>query len=95
MLSGLERFLVEFVRRNDETVAGLTTPQIESLVLMVVGTIWIAVASRQPEDCGATGVSSRARLREHRHHAGGDDADVPPTDRRRHSPESSLALPAL
>ena len=48
VLSGLERFLVEFVRRNDETVAGLTTPQVESLVLMLVGTIWIAVASRQP-----------------------------------------------
>ena len=34
VLSGLERFLVEFVRRNDATVAGLTTPQVESLVLM-------------------------------------------------------------
>ena len=34
VLAGLERFLVEFVRRNDETVAGLTTPQLESLALM-------------------------------------------------------------
>ena len=31
VLAGLERFLVEFVRRNDEVVAGLTTPQLESL----------------------------------------------------------------
>ena len=37
VLSGLERFLVEFVRRNEDTVAGLTTPQVESLVLMAVG----------------------------------------------------------
>jgi phosphatidylglycerol:prolipoprotein diacylglycerol transferase len=47
VLSGLERFLVEFVRRNDETVAGLTTPQVESLVLMAVGAVWIAVVSRR------------------------------------------------
>jgi phosphatidylglycerol---prolipoprotein diacylglyceryl transferase len=47
VLSGLERFLVEFVRRNPDTVAGLTTPQVESLVLMLVGTVWIAVVSRQ------------------------------------------------
>jgi phosphatidylglycerol:prolipoprotein diacylglycerol transferase len=48
VLSGLERFLVEFVRRNEETVAGLTTPQVESIVLMLVGSVWIAVVSRQP-----------------------------------------------
>jgi phosphatidylglycerol---prolipoprotein diacylglyceryl transferase len=47
MLSGLERFLVEFVRRNPDTVAGLTTAQVESVVLMVVGTVWIAAVSRQ------------------------------------------------
>jgi phosphatidylglycerol---prolipoprotein diacylglyceryl transferase len=48
VLSGLERFLVEFLRRNEDTVAGLTTPQVESLLLMLVGTVWIAVVSRQP-----------------------------------------------
>jgi phosphatidylglycerol---prolipoprotein diacylglyceryl transferase len=47
VLSGLERFLVEFVRRNDEVWAGLTAPQIESLVLVVVGGVWLAVASRR------------------------------------------------
>jgi phosphatidylglycerol---prolipoprotein diacylglyceryl transferase len=47
VLSGLERFLVEFVRRNDEVWAGLTVPQIESLVLMVIGAFWIALASRR------------------------------------------------
>ncbi len=47
VLSGLERFLVEFVRRNDEVWAGLTVPQIESLVLMAVGVTWIAVVGRR------------------------------------------------
>jgi phosphatidylglycerol:prolipoprotein diacylglycerol transferase len=47
VLSGLERFLVEFVRRNDEVWAGLTVPQIESLALMVIGATWIAVVSRR------------------------------------------------
>jgi phosphatidylglycerol:prolipoprotein diacylglycerol transferase len=48
VLSGLERFLVEFVRRNEATVAGLTTPQVESLALMSIGAVWIAVVSRRP-----------------------------------------------
>ena len=47
VLSGLERFLVEFLRRNDEVWAGLTVPQIESLGLMVVGIAWFALASRR------------------------------------------------
>jgi phosphatidylglycerol:prolipoprotein diacylglycerol transferase len=47
VLSGLERFLVEFVRRNDQVWAGLTAPQIESLVLMLVGLVWIGLVSRR------------------------------------------------
>ncbi len=34
---GLERLLVEFVRRNHHVVAGLTAPQLESIALMIVG----------------------------------------------------------
>ena len=45
VLSGTERFLVEFIRRNDEVFAGLTVPQLESLGLMVVGLIWFARAA--------------------------------------------------
>jgi phosphatidylglycerol:prolipoprotein diacylglycerol transferase len=44
--SGLERFLVEFVRRNKEVLAGLTAPQLESLVLLAIGTIWLAAMLR-------------------------------------------------
>jgi phosphatidylglycerol:prolipoprotein diacylglycerol transferase len=47
VLAGLERFLVEFVRRNDEVLAGLTAPQLQSLVMIVVGGVWFALAGRR------------------------------------------------
>jgi phosphatidylglycerol:prolipoprotein diacylglycerol transferase len=47
VLAGAERFLVEFVRRNDEVLAGLTTAQLESLALMLVGGVWLALAGRR------------------------------------------------
>ncbi|MGH2911318.1 MAG: prolipoprotein diacylglyceryl transferase [Solirubrobacteraceae bacterium] len=37
LFSGLERLLVEFIRRNKEVLVGLTAPQVESVVLMVCG----------------------------------------------------------
>ena len=43
--SGLERFLVEFIRRNHEVLAGLTAPQLESLVLIAVGLTWLVAMS--------------------------------------------------
>ncbi len=45
--SGLERFLVEFIRRNKEVVAGLTAPQLESLALLAIGLVWLAVMVRR------------------------------------------------
>ncbi len=45
--AGAERFLVEFIRRNDDVLAGLTTPQLESLGMMLAGMAWIAIASRR------------------------------------------------
>jgi len=47
LLSGFERFLVEFVRRNSEVAAGLTAPQLESLGLMLVGACWLALLMRR------------------------------------------------
>jgi len=47
VLSGLERLLVEFIRRNHEVWAGLTAPQIESVALIVIGSAWIALATRR------------------------------------------------
>jgi phosphatidylglycerol:prolipoprotein diacylglycerol transferase len=45
--SGLERLLVEFVRRNSEVWAGLTGPQLESLGLMLAGAVWLALLMRR------------------------------------------------
>lgn len=41
--AGIERFLVEFLRRNDTVADGLTTAQFLSIALMVAGCAWIAV----------------------------------------------------
>jgi phosphatidylglycerol:prolipoprotein diacylglycerol transferase len=46
--AGVERFLVEFVRRNEEVVAGLTQPQLISLALMALGAAIVAVRARVP-----------------------------------------------
>jgi phosphatidylglycerol:prolipoprotein diacylglycerol transferase len=47
VFAGAERFLVEFIRRNSEVVAGLTAPQLESLGLMLAGGAWLAIAWRR------------------------------------------------
>jgi phosphatidylglycerol---prolipoprotein diacylglyceryl transferase len=45
--AGLERFLVEFVRRNDTVLAGLTAPQFESLAVALAGVVWLFVVARR------------------------------------------------
>ncbi len=45
--SGLERLLVEFIRRNKEVLVGLTAPQLESVVLCAIGSAWLAVMIRR------------------------------------------------
>jgi phosphatidylglycerol:prolipoprotein diacylglycerol transferase len=47
VLAGAERFLVEFVRRNEVVGLGLTAPQFESLGLLVAGLVWLAVLARR------------------------------------------------
>jgi phosphatidylglycerol:prolipoprotein diacylglycerol transferase len=46
LLSGIERLLVEFVRRNHRIVIGLTAPQLESIALMVIGAVWLVLLAR-------------------------------------------------
>jgi phosphatidylglycerol:prolipoprotein diacylglycerol transferase len=46
LLSGTERLLVEFVRRNHRVILGLTAPQLESILLMVVGAAWLVWMER-------------------------------------------------
>jgi len=47
LLSGLERLLVEFIRRNKEVFAGLTAPQLESIALMAIGAVLLAVMAKR------------------------------------------------
>src|SRR5262249_24197675 len=60
VLSGLERFLVEFIRRNNEVLAGLTAPQLESLALCLIGSVWLAIMG---PDGGVAGRRRGARAR--------------------------------
>jgi phosphatidylglycerol:prolipoprotein diacylglycerol transferase len=46
VLAGAERFLVEFLRRNPESFAGLTAPQLESLGMIAVGAVWLLLVAR-------------------------------------------------
>ena len=46
VLAGCERFLVEFVRRNEPVVAGLTEAQLLSLTMMIAGGVWLWRAAR-------------------------------------------------
>jgi phosphatidylglycerol:prolipoprotein diacylglycerol transferase len=46
VFSGLERLLVEFIRRNKEVLYGLTSAQLESIVLMIIGVAWLSVMAR-------------------------------------------------
>ncbi len=55
VLMGVSRFLVEFIRLNDEVALGLSQPQIWSLMLVVIG---LAVACRS---YGSGGSASIAR----------------------------------
>lgn len=47
LIGGLERFLVEFIRRNDSVLIGLTTAQIESAIMMLAGAVWLIVLLRR------------------------------------------------
>jgi phosphatidylglycerol:prolipoprotein diacylglycerol transferase len=58
VLSGLERFLVEFIRRNKEVLVGLTAPQVESIVLLLIGLVWLTLMMR---GSGLSGLRAQAR----------------------------------
>src|SRR3954453_15766264 len=48
VLAGLERLLVEFIRRNDEVAAGLTLPQLVSVAMIAGGVALLASVGRGP-----------------------------------------------
>ena len=57
LFSGLERFLVEFIRRNKEVLAGLTGPQLESLLAVAAGAVWLALMATRD---GVAGLRAQA-----------------------------------
>lgn len=47
LIAGTERFLIEFIRRNEEVAAGLTLAQIISIALVAAGTAGIVAGRRR------------------------------------------------
>jgi phosphatidylglycerol:prolipoprotein diacylglycerol transferase len=47
VFAGVERFLVEFVRRNKHVLGGLTAAQLESLALLVIGAAALLLVQRR------------------------------------------------
>jgi phosphatidylglycerol:prolipoprotein diacylglycerol transferase len=47
VLSGAERLLIEFIRRNHHVLLGLTAPQIESIGLLAAGIFWVLWLERR------------------------------------------------
>jgi phosphatidylglycerol:prolipoprotein diacylglycerol transferase len=46
VLAGTERLLVEFLRRNEHVLLGLTAAQIESVVMIAIGSAWLVWLKR-------------------------------------------------
>ena len=42
VLAGAERFLIEFIRRNEAVLAGLTPAQLFSLAMIAGGALWLS-----------------------------------------------------
>ena len=49
VLAGVERLLVEFIRRNDEVLLGLTQAQLLSVAMIAVGAAWLVAKARRGE----------------------------------------------
>jgi phosphatidylglycerol---prolipoprotein diacylglyceryl transferase len=47
VIAGVERFLIEFIRRNDDVALGLTAAQLWSVGQFVIGAVWLIVAQRR------------------------------------------------
>src|SRR5262249_55363000 len=55
--AGTERFLVEFIRRNDAVALGLTSAQLESLGMMIAGIVWVYAVKRRHGNLGRPGAT--------------------------------------
>lgn len=52
VLAGIERFLVEFVRRNEAVLLGLSLAQFVSLVMIAIGLAWLSRLRGRPTGPG-------------------------------------------
>jgi phosphatidylglycerol:prolipoprotein diacylglycerol transferase len=48
VIAGSERFLIEFIRRNEDVAIGLTQAQLLSLAMAIAGVAWLVAAARRP-----------------------------------------------
>jgi phosphatidylglycerol:prolipoprotein diacylglycerol transferase len=65
VLAGVERFLVEFVRRNPDEALGLTQPQLISIVIILLGGGYLALRGGfVPRAQDTVAASSTARTRQ-------------------------------
>jgi phosphatidylglycerol:prolipoprotein diacylglycerol transferase len=46
VLAGAERFLIEFIRRNDDVALGLTQAQLLSIAMVIAGGVWLVAKGR-------------------------------------------------
>jgi phosphatidylglycerol:prolipoprotein diacylglycerol transferase len=53
VLSGVERLLIEFIRRNDTAALGLTLPQLISVAMILAGAAWLVRGRRGPAPAAA------------------------------------------
>ncbi|HYM58609.1 MAG TPA: prolipoprotein diacylglyceryl transferase [Solirubrobacteraceae bacterium] len=53
LLSGIERFLIEFIRRNDDVVGIFSTAQLVSLLFIAGGATWLARERLAPSESRA------------------------------------------
>ena len=53
IFAGIERFLIEFLRRNADDALGLTQAQLLSIAMVLVGGIWIAVVASRGQSADA------------------------------------------
>jgi phosphatidylglycerol---prolipoprotein diacylglyceryl transferase len=60
VLAGAERFLVEFVRRNEDVLLGLTQPQVLSVVMIAAGSVWLWMRRRADSPAPARAAGQRA-----------------------------------
>jgi len=60
VLAGTERLLVEFIRRNDEVLLGLTQPQLFALAMLVAGAAVLLLPARSSRGSAPARVSEAA-----------------------------------